>query len=529
MKQDSQVIIVGGGPVGAAMAVALGLRGISCALIERHLLPQHIPKGQNLSQRSMENLYFWEVSDEVRAARVLPPDFPIGGITAYGDLSSDHWFAPAGRESVAPFYSQKNERLPQYLTEEVLRRKLTSLPSVTTMFGWTAESVEQDDSGVRIAISKDGEPQVTLTADYVVGCDGAHSLVRKQFGIKHSGTDFEQKVALVVFRSNELRGHLRRFPDRTTYRVLHPKLKGVWQFFGRIDAEVGWFFHAPVPDDTTPDNFDFHGLMERASGFTFDCEFDYIGFWALRVSVADTYRRGRAFLAGDSAHSHPPYGAFGLNSGLDDVANLAWKLSAALDGWGGEILLDSYSEKRRPIFWETGEKVIAGGIKEDGSFLVNNSPERDLGTFLEGWKQLEERESIKYTAYEPHYDGSNVVLGAPLQTTGVDALHSKRAQPGHHLAPQVLSSGKNIYEELGTGFTLMPFDSDETTIESFRKASQSTGVPLKIIEDTLEGGREGYESRLVLVRPDQYVAWAGNSQPDDMTALLHKVTGRKEN
>jgi hypothetical protein len=120
---------------------------------------------------------------------------------------------------------------------------------------------------------------------------------------------------------------------------------------------------------------------------------------------------------------------------LDDVANLAWKLSAALDGWGGEILLDSYSEERRPIFWETGKSIIAGGIKEDGSFFVSNSPQQDSAAFLDGWKQLEKRESIKYTTYEPHYDGSDVVVGAPLRTTGIDALHSKTAQPGHHLAP----------------------------------------------------------------------------------------------
>lgn len=193
MKQHYQVIIVGGGPVGTAMAVALGLRGISCALIERHLQPQHIPKGQNLSQRSMENLFFWEVAADVRAARVLPPNFPIGGITAYRDLSSDQWFAPVGRGTVAQFYFQKNECLPQYLTEEVLRRKLTTLPSVTTMFEWTAESVEQDGSGVCIVVSKEGEPQATLHADYVVGCDGAHSLVREQLGIKRSGTRLRAK------------------------------------------------------------------------------------------------------------------------------------------------------------------------------------------------------------------------------------------------------------------------------------------------------------------------------------------------
>ena len=141
-----QVVIVGGGPVGVALAVELGQRGISCALVERHLRPQRIPKGQNLTPRTLEHFYFWGSVDELRAARVLPPGYPIGGVTAYGNLMSDYWYAPApGREGVRPYYFQDNERLPQYLTEEVLRARLAELPTVTTLFGWTAETVEQDD------------------------------------------------------------------------------------------------------------------------------------------------------------------------------------------------------------------------------------------------------------------------------------------------------------------------------------------------------------------------------------------------
>lgn len=526
MAHDYQVIIVGGGPVGAAMAVALGIRGVSCALIERHLKPQRIPKGQNLSQRTMENFYSWGLADEVRAARILPPDFPIGGITAYGDLTSDHWFAPVGRETVAPFYFQRNERLPQYRTEEVLRRRLADMPGVDCMFGWTAEEVAQDDSGVKVVLSRDDVPDTqTLTADYLVGCDGAHSLIRETFGIERSGTDFDQRMLLAVFRSMELHDGLSRFPDRTTYRVLHPEHRGVWQFFGRIDAGEGWFFHGPVPDDTTSDNYDFHAFLQRAAGFSFACEFDYIGFWDLRVAVADTYRHGRAFIAGDAAHSHPPYGAFGLNSGLDDVANLAWKLAAALDGWGGQVLLDSYSAERRPIFWETGEDVIAGGIKEDRAILDSHSPEEDGALFLEKWGELAERESLRYTTYEPHYDSSAVISGAPLASSGIHGAHTAKAQAGHHLAPLKLSSGRIVFEELGPGFTLLAFDTAEPTVSGFQSVADGLKIPVKVIRDTLDEERVGYESSLVLVRPDQYVAWAGNEGPDDLESLFRTVTG----
>ena len=122
---------------------------------------------------------------------------------------------------------------------------------------------------------------------------------------------------------------LKRFPGRSTYNVLRPEFKGYWQFFGRIDVGEGWFFHAPVPADTTTDNYDFHGLIQKVAGFPFKAEFDHVGFWDLRVAVAERYQVGRVFIAGDAAHSHPPYGGFGLNNGLEDVVNLGWKLAGA--------------------------------------------------------------------------------------------------------------------------------------------------------------------------------------------------------
>ena len=128
MKKRHQVVIVGGGPVGVALAVELGLRGISCALIERRLTPQRIPKGQGLTQRSMEHFYAWGVADKVRAVRLLPPEFPTSGVTAYRNLMSEYWYAPEVREVVNRYYSQESERLPQYLTEEVLRARMAELP-----------------------------------------------------------------------------------------------------------------------------------------------------------------------------------------------------------------------------------------------------------------------------------------------------------------------------------------------------------------------------------------------------------------
>src|SRR5579862_6252716 len=114
MAERYQVIVIGGGPVGMALALDLGLRGISCALIESRTAAHSIPKGQNLTQRTLEHFYFWGLVDELRAARVMPPGYPIGEVTAFGSLTSEYWHAPAGRELVRPYYFQANERLPQY-------------------------------------------------------------------------------------------------------------------------------------------------------------------------------------------------------------------------------------------------------------------------------------------------------------------------------------------------------------------------------------------------------------------------------
>jgi hypothetical protein len=400
------------------------------------------------------------------------------------------------------------------------------VPQATAYFGWTAGKLSQDAQGVRVEISKEDGTTDVLEGDYLVGCDGAHSSVREQVGIERSKQDYEQTMLLAVFRSRDLDEKLKRFPERSTYRVLRPELKGFWQFFGRIDVPDGWFFHAPVPRDSKIETFDALGLIQEAAGFPCTCDFQNLSFWNMRVAVAQQYQVGRVFIAGDAAHAHPPYGGFGLNNGLEDIVNLGWKLAACLQGWGGPSLLDSYSNERRPVFWETADDFITSRIKRDADFLDRYNPEKDVAEFEAAWKGRENDIGSRFQQYEPNYEGSPVVFGPAGGVNSAHGKHAVKARPGHHLAPVNLSSGSNTFKALGQGFTLLAFDARLADVAAFGTAARKLKIPFSIVEDTRAQGREAYEAALVLVRPDQYVVWAGETAPEDVEAILAKVTGR---
>ena len=529
MAGKHQVIIVGGGPVGVGLALTLGLRGISCAVIEKRKRSHIIPRGQNLTQRTMEHFWSWGIADELRTARAMPQGYPIGNVTAYMSLMNEYWHAPAGREVVRDFYYEANERIPQYTLEDVQRRRMATVKGIDNLQGWAATKVEQDADGVRVTIREEGgSAEQTLQGNYLVGCDGAHSMVRDAAGIVRGGSDFDQKMLLAVFRSKDLHEALKRFPERSTYRVMNPELNGYWQFFGRIDVGEGWFYHAPVPANTDPKTFDAKGLIEKATGFPIRAEFDHVGLWDLRVAVADKYQAGRIFIAGDAAHSHPPYGGYGLNNGLEDAVNLGWKLAAKLQGWGGDALLESYSSERRPIFHETGEDFIASRIREEGEFLDKYSPQKDKAQFEAAWKKLETEGWSRAAAYEPNYEGSTVVCGPAGGKNSAHGSHMVMARAGHHLTPAPLSNGKNVFDELHPGgFTLLAFGVDDAAVRAFEDGARANGVPLKAVRDTFTGGREKYEAKMVLVRPDQYVVWTGDAAPADAKGVMTKVAGRQ--
>ncbi len=520
------VAIVGGGPVGLGLAIELGQRGIECVVIEPYEAPQPIPKGQNLTQRSLEHFHFWGVEAQLRAARTIPAAYGIGGLTAYGTLLGPYAYDWLQRELVRPYYFCDNERLPQYATEAVLRNRIAQLPSVTVRYGSRANEVEPSDDGVALTLTDLQGQQSLLRAQYVVGCDGSRSLVRQQANITQTLSDHDRLMVLLVFRSRGLHELLKRYPGKSYYNVLQPELQGYWKFFGRVDLGNTWFFHAPVPAGTTRDNFDFQHYVQETVGAPIDIEFDYIGFWSLRFAIADRYRCGRIFVAGDAAHSHPPYGGYGINTGFEDARNLGWKLAASLQGWGSDGLLDSYDAERRPVFASTANDFIARSIETDRTFLRDFSPDSDRSAFEAAWALRSQGAVSEVNAFEPNYEGSTVVFGPIDGRCSAVGRHSFEARAGHHLAPARMPSGDDVFEHLDDGFTLLAWDADRATVNEFVEAARAERVPLHVVQDQRSGEVLRYGASVILVRPDQYVAWAGEHSQIGARKILQTAIGR---
>jgi len=207
------------------------------------------------------------------------------------------------------------------------------------------------------------------------------------------------------------------------------------------------------------------------------------------------------FIAGDAAHSHPPYGGYGINTGLEDARNLGWKLAATVQGWGGAGLLGSYDAERRPVFASTARDFIERFIREDREFLEAHAP--DDADFQEKWMGRN-LDAAEVQAFEPHYEGSPIIGGAG--SPSARGNHDFIARPGHHLAPQMLSDGRNVYQALGSGFTLLTHNR-----ASSAAAMADPGVPVDLIDTLTDEARAAYGADLILLRPDHYVAWVGAS------------------
>jgi len=515
----TSVIIAGGGPVGLGLACELGLRGVDCMLVEKRDGSVTVPKQSMVSSRNMEFCRRWGVAQAVRTA-VWPESYPRDFV--YLDTLR-------GRELLRvrqPSFAQRDPRdytpeapcpCPQIYFDPILLARMRTFPSVRPQYNTSLDSFTQDDDGVDVQLTDQltGASR-TVRARYLIGCDGPAGVIREQLGIKLEGRGTIAKSLNLYFRSAELPA----FHDKgwaRFYRVIDES--GCWAELLPMDGKELWrltVFDAPLSNGE-PDV-----LLRKMAGGAFSYEMLSASPWDRRDYVAESYRQGRVLISGDAAHQCSPTGGIGMHTGLEEIVNLAWKLIAMLDGWGGPALLASYEAERRPIAVRNVEYAtrsynaiasIPGLLGADDPATWSKSPPR--------WLSIPEHLKSQYC-----YEDSPIcaVDDAPVPEPET-AQFAPSTRPGSRAPHAWLADGRSTLDLFGEGFVLLRLGAEAPAATSLIKAASARGVPLATATLADPDLAALYEKPLVLVRPDGHVAWRGDRLPADAQALIDRVRG----
>ena len=358
-KSKTQVLVVGAGPVGLALAIELGLRGIAVTVVEQRSRTGAQPRAKTTNVRTMQHMRRWGLADALRAAAPLPYDYPtdiVFSTTLFGRTLATIENAFAGAKRRDPRFPEPAQWVPQYTVEKILHERIATLPSVQLLAGTALENASQSPAGVTATVCDLATgTRRTIAARYLVGADGARSRVREIIGAKMNG---EHAFALnynLILRIPELN---KTPPARRAimYWLINPNSPGV---LGPLDGKGEWAFITRLaPGVTEISDDEVIRRVHAAIGRPMAVEIVARDYWAAHRLIADRYRDCRMFLAGDACHLHPPFGGYGMNLGIADGVDLGWKLAAALHGWGGDGLLESYEDERRPVHLRTIDEAV---------------------------------------------------------------------------------------------------------------------------------------------------------------------------
>ena len=533
---ETQVIIVGAGPVGLTLAIDLGRRGIACVLVEQKAAPQFLPKMERCNARTMEIFRRLGLADRIRAAGMpedVPMDIQIIRSMAqppilrlpYPSVAKARALTRESRDGSLPL--EPYQLISQYTLEPLLLDVAEQLPTVTVMRSTTFLEFTEQSDGVLVAVN-DGGLRRTLKGAYLVGCDGGASRVRKQLGIRLEGEGDIARLRQGLFYCEQLykRLPIGNGPSRGRHYLV---AGGPPTFMIMQDSTRHWTVHSAVDSDD-----EMRRMFERIIGVGLPYEMLYCGEWRQNLLLAERYGEGRVFLAGDAVHLVIPTGGLGMNTGVGDATDLAWKLAATLQGWGGAGLLASYEAERRQI----GERVVGASRYASlgyRAWLAEVRPEigDDTPAGSTARARLAEVANVEQRK-------SNEMIGAELGYRYVDSPiidnvpggppHDLRTYlpttwPGARLPHMWLSNSSAIQDRLRSDrYTLIDFVGGHDA-GPLLSAFEALVAPLDVLVVADSRLRAVYERDLVLVRPDMHVAWRGDRLPQAVDDLAAKVTG----
>ena len=545
--QDCAVIIIGGGPCGLTLAIELGRRNVPVILLEEKTSRARFPAANATQARTMEHYRRLGFAEKVRAEG-LPPDYPtdIAYFTRYTKHELARFSLPsarAAREIVRTLTgswsaAELPHRVSQMFVEGVLRAEAAACPTVSIRAGWRMAAVRDTGGGVEVDADHDGG-RTTLRAAYAMGADGGSSSTRKALGYGYVGEsgvvrDFMGgRMFAIHFRSAQL------------YNVIpHARAWMYWAvnsdrraFMATVNGRDEFNFHTQLRSDQPVEQItdaQAKAMFQEALAAPLDIEIIARSSWTAGYTlVAEKFQRGRIFLGGDAVHLFTPAGGLGYNTAVEDAVNLGWKLNAVLKGWGGAALLDTYEVERQAI--ARRNTAYARGFADSLGLFVPPPELEDEGPVGEAARKLTGDHFNHHARFEfnipgitfgGRYDGSPIIV--PDGTTPPpDAPNSYQptATPGGRAPHLWLGDGRSLYDTLGFEFTVLALGARPADTAPFRAAAAALNMPLAVVPIPGDEARDLYGADLALIRPDQIVAWRGNSAAD-ATSVLRRAVGR---
>ncbi|MGJ5135968.1 FAD-dependent oxidoreductase [Bradyrhizobium oligotrophicum] len=540
----TQVLIVGAGPVGLTAAMDLASRGIDVVVAEirRAGEPPNV-KCNHVSARSMEVFRRLGIVQQVREGG-LPADFPndcayrtavIGRELTRIPIPprKDRYTATGGPDTDWPT-PEPPHRINQIYLEPILFACAEAQRGITILNRVEVDRFDQDENGV-IARARDldADRDITISADYLIGCDGGRSAVRKLIGARLSGTDVVQRVQSTYIHAPALKDLITQKPAWMTMS-LNPRRCGTTV---SIDGRDNWLIHNHLAaEEVEFDSVDRDWALRTILGVDDRFEYEVISKedWIGRRLVADRFRDRRAFICGDAAHLWIPYAGYGMNAGIADAVDLCWMLAGVLHGWAAPALLDAYEAERQPITEQVSHFAMNHALA-----VMSQRRSVPAEVEMDGPVGDEARRKVGQAAYDlnvQQYCCAGLNFGYYYDRSPAISYDGETPPPygmGHFTASTVpgaraphvwLADGRSLLDALGPAYTLVRFD-PTINAEALVEAAARQGVPLTLVD--VDRAKAGYDfaDSLLVVRPDSHIAWRGAAAPQEPDDLLDRLRG----
>ena len=541
---QSNVLIVGAGPVGLTLAIDLAWRGIDVTVVEiraRAAPPE--PKCNHVAARTMEIFRRLGVAEKIRNAG-LPADYPhdISYRTSFTGPELTRIKIPCRRDRfTATDAADSNwptpeppHRINQIFLEPILFDHASAQRRITIINRTAVEDVVIEDTGASVTLH-DLDSGATRRVDcrFLIGCDGARSVVRKAIGAELSGDAIIQRVQSTFIRAP---GLIDRQQHQSAWGTgaINPRRSGMVY---AIDGKERWLVHNYLrPNEDDFEAVDRDGGLRTILGVDTDFKYEIISKedWYGRRLISNKFRDRCAFIAGDAAHIGVPYAGYGMNAGIADAMNLSWLLAAHLNGWAPVGILDAYEAERWPITSQVSRFAMSHAeaeIKRRGAVPSEIEEEGPRGDAVrrEVGRLTYEINVQQYACaglnFGAYYDSSPIIAyDGTAQPSYTMNSYTASTVPGCRTPHFLRDDGTSLYDAMGPEFTLLRFDPD-LDVTAMITAADARGVPLGIL-DVKQPAPAAFESGgLVLSRPDQHVAWRGNAVPADPVSLIDRIRG----